>query len=512
MSSRRTALSICLTLVLSACSSTGPKGDQGEPGPAGPIGPPGPAGPANGPQGPQGPAGPQGLETLLVTTTEPVGTNCATAGVKVELGLDADRDGSLGPTEVDAAATRYLCNGAQGPTGAAGPQGADGPQGPIGLDGLTVLLETTAEAAGPNCATGGTKLEAGRDADRDGVLAASEVDAALTRFLCTGAQGPQGVQGTQGAQGPDGLASLSRTTAEAAGANCATGGVKFEGGSDANRNGTLDAAEVNATLTRFVCNGAQGPQGIQGATGPQGLAGALAAFGDGSAGALNVPVGNTLDLTNTAVVSSQPFKTNLQFTTIFIAGTLIVPSGTILRATGDITVSGGITVAPGARQPGNGPAHPGLSLAAAGLFSGGAGVPLLAAAHLGHGPVAGGSGHVTVNNSGGEGGGALALLAQGNISVPGTGQINANGNNGVTNTAGVVVDVGGPGGGAGGLVVVIARGSVTVGGLIRANGGNGGTGLNPNGGTNGGGGGGGGGGGIVQLASSGPISITGSCR
>jgi uncharacterized protein (TIGR02145 family) len=37
-----------------------------------------------------------------------------------------------------------------------------------------------------------------------------------------------------------------------------------EAGLDANNNGVLDASEVNASLTRFVCNGATGPQGPEG--------------------------------------------------------------------------------------------------------------------------------------------------------------------------------------------------------------------------------------------------------
>ena len=77
----------------------------------------------------------------------------------------------------------------------------------------------------------------------------------------TGAQGIQGVagvngtNGTNGTNGVDGKNTLVKTTSEAAGANCTTGGVKMEYGLDANNNGTLDVSEVNATLTKYVCNG-----------------------------------------------------------------------------------------------------------------------------------------------------------------------------------------------------------------------------------------------------------------
>lgn len=62
-----------------------------------------------------------------------------------------------------------------------------------------------------------------------------------------------------------------RTTPEPAGENCATGGTKVDVGTDDNRNGVLDAGEIDATF--YVCNGATGPQGPAGDAGPQGPAG-----------------------------------------------------------------------------------------------------------------------------------------------------------------------------------------------------------------------------------------------
>ena len=83
----------------------------------------------------------------------------------------------------------------------------------------------------------------------------------------TGAQGVQGVKGDTGAQGvagvdgTNGKNSLVNTTIEAAGANCTTGGTKIEYGLDANKDGILDASEIDATLTKYLCNGAQGTPG-----------------------------------------------------------------------------------------------------------------------------------------------------------------------------------------------------------------------------------------------------------
>lgn len=105
----------------------------------------------------------------------------------------------------------------------------------------------------------------------------------------TGAQGNQGIQGvagTNGTNGTNGKNTLVKTTTETAGANCTTGGVKIEYGLDANGNGTLDISEINATLTKYVCNGAVGATGATGAQGIQGVAGTNGSQGiQGVAGA-----------------------------------------------------------------------------------------------------------------------------------------------------------------------------------------------------------------------------------
>ena len=196
--------------------------------------------------------------------------------------------------------------GAQGSQGIQGVQGAQGTQGVTGLNGSNgqnTLAKTTNEAAGANCTTGGIKIEYGLDANNNGTLDVSEVNATLTKYVCngsvgatgaqgpigaTGAQGNQGVagspgvagtNGTNGTNGADGKNTLAKTTTEAAGANCTTGGVKIEYGLDANNNGTLDVSEINATLTRYVCNGATGAQGIQGVAGVPGTNGTNGAQG-----------------------------------------------------------------------------------------------------------------------------------------------------------------------------------------------------------------------------------------
>lgn len=115
-----------------------------------------------------------------------------------------------------------------------------------------------------------------------------------TWVLVTNITGPQGIAGiagsagANGATGANGLNALTNTTSIAAGANCATGGVKLELGPDTNGNGVLDVGEIVPALTNYVCNGAIGPQGPIGLTGAAGPIGATGPQGPaGPSGSLN---------------------------------------------------------------------------------------------------------------------------------------------------------------------------------------------------------------------------------
>jgi hypothetical protein len=81
--------------------------------------------------------------------------------------------------------------GPQGPAGVAGPQG---PAGTNGTNGLNALIKTTTEPAGPNCTNGGTKIETGLDANNNGTLDASEINAAQTQYVCNGGNASNGQQ------------------------------------------------------------------------------------------------------------------------------------------------------------------------------------------------------------------------------------------------------------------------------------------------------------------------------
>jgi len=174
---------------------------------------------------PEAEAGPAAA-TLVRVAAEPAGSHCIAGGTRVESGADADANGQLADSEVSG--TQYVCNGETGAPGAAGP---------------STLVRVRLESAGANCALGGSAVLAGRDANANGALEDSE--AASVAYVCHGTPGPAGSPGI------DALVAL---VVEPAGANCAHGGQRIQSGQDANRNGVLDAGEVDATS--FACSAA----------------------------------------------------------------------------------------------------------------------------------------------------------------------------------------------------------------------------------------------------------------
>lgn len=164
----------------------------------------------------EGDVGPSGIDSLIETSDEPAGINCATGGLKVDIGLDTNKNGVLDANEIKT--TKFICSGAAGQNS---------------------LVKTTAENAGSNCPAGGLKVEAGVDANKNGTLEQSEVQS--TQFVCNGANG---------------INSLVNSSLVTPGSDCPNGGIKLDIGVDANRNGLLDQSEIQST--RFICNGADG--------------------------------------------------------------------------------------------------------------------------------------------------------------------------------------------------------------------------------------------------------------
>lgn len=167
-------------------------------------------------EGDQGPQGESGLNNLTKLSTETSGSNCENGGVKVELGLDTNSDGTLGSNEI--LTTNYICNGA---------------------NGLVSLTDVVVEPIGVNCSNGGFRINSGLDANLNGIL--EEVEVSANAFICNGL---------------DGGNSLFRTINEPPGVNCVNGGMKIYSGIDLNDNGSLDEDEI--TSSDYLCNGEDG--------------------------------------------------------------------------------------------------------------------------------------------------------------------------------------------------------------------------------------------------------------
>lgn len=157
-----------------------------------------------------------GSNSLVSIVAEPVGLNCTTGGYKMSAGTDLNKNGILDSVEITS--SKYVCNG---------------------LTGNNSLVTLLVEPAGPNCSTGGYKLNTGIDLNKNNKLDLAEIT--NSQYICNGLTGSN---------------SLISVIAEPAGVNCATGGYKLSSGTDADRNGTLQGSEVENT--QYVCNGANG--------------------------------------------------------------------------------------------------------------------------------------------------------------------------------------------------------------------------------------------------------------
>lgn len=126
-----------------------------------------------------GAAGSDAGDGLVSLDDEPPGAACPDGGVRIDLGLDADGDGTLDPEEI--AATEYACDGTPGAGGAPGE------------DGLDALVQLDDVAPGAACLGGGKRVEVGLDQDRDGQLDPEEVT--RSSVVCHGADGGAGPGG-----------------------------------------------------------------------------------------------------------------------------------------------------------------------------------------------------------------------------------------------------------------------------------------------------------------------------
>lgn len=191
----------------------------------------------------QGQDGQNGYTTLINVVTDGA-TACAGTGDLVQAGVDDNHNGQLDADEVDTAFE--VCDGTSGQDGTDGQNGTDGVDGQDGADGQdgTNALLNTVEDGATSCPNGGDLVEVGVDDNRNGALEPAEVDASFE--VCDGADGSS-------------AAPLMRVADEPAGTNCPDGGSRVELGTDANANGALDDAEVDAARTTFICQPAETP-------------------------------------------------------------------------------------------------------------------------------------------------------------------------------------------------------------------------------------------------------------
>lgn len=158
-----------------------------------------------------------GASLVQVTATDPA--TCLAGGSLIENGVDIDGNGTLDPGEVTV--SQVVCE-------------------PLGRNWIT---RTVAIEPGPTCAAGGNRLERGVDANRNGVLDDTEVRESL--------------EACHGEAGEDGLTTLVATVPLAAGeGGCPAGGSVVFWGLDKNRDGELQQEEVDDDMT--LCNGEPG--------------------------------------------------------------------------------------------------------------------------------------------------------------------------------------------------------------------------------------------------------------
>lgn len=152
-----------------------------------------------------------------------------------------------------------------------------------GKDGVSWLVQL-ATASPAECAAGGSVVQVGPDANRDGVLDGVASSVAICNGVAgrDGSDGVDGKPGLPGAPGEDGtdgapgLTSLVNLESFSSSTGCPQGGIRIESGVDLDRSGVLDTAEVSDVeeLCREQPNDSDGASAMAGAGGTAGDGGA----------------------------------------------------------------------------------------------------------------------------------------------------------------------------------------------------------------------------------------------
>ena len=128
------------------------------------------------------------------------------------------------------------------------------------------IVNVTPLPDGLECPEGGVLIEEGTDDNYSGELDAGEVT--NSHILCNG---------ETGAPGQAGYDVLQSVEPAPANDDCVDGGWRISSGRDTNRDGNLQAEEVEALAV--ICNGVRGEDGAEGQSGPVGRAGERGAPG-----------------------------------------------------------------------------------------------------------------------------------------------------------------------------------------------------------------------------------------
>ena len=185
----------------------------------------------NGTKGENGQDGQDGQDgsSVLVSTSNEVGENCANGGIRVDTGLDVNNNGKLETGEINN--SRYICNG------------QNGANGQNGQDGATPTITTASfNGAQGTCENGGIEIQI----TLNGMMS--------KQYICNGADGQNGQDGHNGTNGTN--ASISTSTLAVGSTECPAGGVKL----DIYRDKTL-------VSTQNICNGQNGQNGTDGTNG-----------------------------------------------------------------------------------------------------------------------------------------------------------------------------------------------------------------------------------------------------
>jgi hypothetical protein len=183
----------------------------------------------------------------------------------------------------------------------------EGPEGKISLVDLIV------EPAGTNCSSGGFKIVTGIDKNGNKTLDAEEIQ--QTKYVCNGVDGVNGYN------------SLVSEVVEPIGTNCSNGGFKITSGIDLNRNGSLDANEIQQT--KYLCNGIDGAYDKQinfklydGISSPNGASLAtIYKYSDGYGGIVKFNIDNYINI-DSAIIVAYDLTTRDSFNGNIVSGTM----------------------------------------------------------------------------------------------------------------------------------------------------------------------------------------------